>query len=194
MKKLILSIFTLIFLLAEAFAFDNDLSELRGYSPIVLQKGAFVKVVNQRMISTAVADEGDEITFIVPTDVWCGEAKIIPKESVFSGYIEELNEPVQGTNGALKLKINKLTLPDGTELPVDAYVTNKGEITIGGELAPPLEYTRMPHYIRYPNVYKGVLQYVPGPKRFFGNHLVIKSGAELVLMFNEDFNAIGVDY
>ena len=55
---------------------------------------------------------------------------------------------------------------------------------------PPLEYTKMPHHIRYPNVYKGVLQYVPGNKRYFGHHLVIKAGAELVLMLNEDYNAV----
>jgi len=194
MKKLTAFLFGLIIASVSAFAFDNDLSELRGYAPLVLPKGSFVKIVNQRMISTAIADEGDEVTFIVPTDVWCGEVKIIPKESIFTGYVEELNEPVQGTNGALKLKITKLILPDKTEIPVDAYVTNKGEITLGGELTAPLEYTRMPHYIYYPRVYKGVLQYVPGPKRFFGNHLVIKPGAELVLMFNEDFNAPAYDY
>ncbi len=193
MKKIILALFLLLFIPLSAFSFDDDLPELRNFSPLVLQKGTFIKIVNQRMISTATADEGDEITFIVPNDVWCGESKVVPKESIFSGYIEELNEPVQGTNAALKLKITKLTLPNKTEFPVDAYVTYKGEVTIGGELTPPLEYARMPHFITYPHVHRGVLQYVPGPKRFFGNHLVIKSGAELVLVLNENFNAIVVE-
>ena len=193
MKRVVLSIFALIVLSVQTLTYADETSELRGYSPIVLPKGAFVKVVNQRTISTAIADENDEVTFIVPTDVWCADAKIIPKEAIFSGYIEELNEPVQGTNGAVKLRITKLTLPDNSEYTVDAYINYKGDTTIGGELTAPLEYTKMPHYIRYPHVHRGVLQYVPGEKRFFGEHLVIKPGAELVLMFNEDFNAPIID-
>lgn len=187
MKKIFFMALAFILTFAPMCAFEG---ELRGYSPILLKKGAFIKVVNQRMISTAIADEGDEVSFIVPTDIWCGEAKIFPQETMFYGFVEELNEPVQGTNGALKLKINKVVLPDNSEYPIDAYVTHKGEITIGGELTPPLEYTKMPHHIRYPNVYKGVLQYVQGNKRYFGHHLVIKAGAELVLMLNEDYNAV----
>lgn len=171
-----------------------DIGELRPYVPIVLKKGAFLKAVNQRQISTAIADEGDEVTLIAPTDIWCGETKIIPRNSIFSGVIEELHEPVQGTNASMKIKINKVTLPNNTELPIAAYVINNGSSTLGGELTQPLEYTRIPHYIYYPRVYKGVLQIVPGNKRFFGQHLVIKPGAEFVLMLDEDFNAIDADF
>lgn len=170
-----------------SFAFDD---ELRDYAPLVLAKGTFVKIVNQRTISTAIADEGDEISFIAPTDVWSGEVKIFPKETMFYGIVEELNEPVQGTNGALKLKINRVVLPDNIEAEIDGYVTLNGSTTIGGELTAPLEYAKMPHYIRFPHVYKGVLQYVPGNKRFYGQHLVIKPGAELVLMLNSDYHAV----
>ena len=187
MKKFYLTALAIFLTSLNVFASD---SELRSYSPILLKKGAFVKVVNQRLISTAIADEGDEVSFIVPTDVWCGEAKIFPKETMFYGFVEELNEPVQGTNGALKLKVDKVVFPDNTEAAINAYISYKGDTTIGGELTAPLEYTKMPHHIKYPNVYRGVLQYVPGNKRFFGQHLVIKAGAELVLMLNEDYKAI----
>lgn len=186
MRKILLA---LAIFLSTTIVLGNDF-ELRDYSPIKLPKGSFVKIVNQRMITTAVADEGDEVSFIVPTDIWCGEVKIFPKETMFYGVVEELHEPVQGTNAALKLRVNKVVFPDKTETVIDGYVTHKGDITIGGELTAPLEYARMPHYIRYPHVYRGVLQYVPGKKRYFGQHLVIKPGAELVLMLNEDYNAI----
>lgn len=190
MKKLYILILAIFLTIPAGFCSD----ELRGYAPLLLRKGTLLKVVNQREISTAIADEGDIVTFINPTDVWLGEAKVLPKETILEGFVEELNEPIQGTNGALKIKISKAILPDNTELPIDGYITHKGDSTIGGELTAPMEYAKMPHYIYYPRVYKGVLQFVPGNKRFFGQHTVIKPGAELVLELESDFHAIGVDY
>ena len=191
MKKLALLLFSI--LICGGFAFAET-PELKPYAPIVLPKGAFLKAVNQRQITTAVADEGDEVTFIAPTDIWCGEAKIVPKNSIYQGIIEELHEPVQGTNASMKIKINKIIFPDKTEVPINAYVTNNSSNVLGGELTAPMEYTRIPHYIYYPRVYKGVLQYVPGNKRYFGHHLVVKPGAELIIQLEEDFNAIVTDF
>ncbi len=192
MNKLIITILSILLTTQVAFSYED---ELRPSIPVLLQKGSFIKVSNIRTISTAIADEGDEIDFIAPTDVWCGEALIFPKETLFHGFVEELNEPVQGTNAAIKLKITRVTLPDGREYVLDGYITNNGEPLLGGELTPPMEYTRMPHYIEFRSaVSKGVLQYVPGNKRFFGNHLVIKPGRELVLMLSEDYNATVIDF
>ena len=39
------------------------------------------------------------------------ETNIIPRESEFYGYIEKINEPVVGTNGAMKIKITKMYDP-----------------------------------------------------------------------------------
>ena len=191
MKKLV-SLFLLTYL--SGMAAIAQMPELRPYAPVVIQKGAFLKAVNQRQITTAVADEGDEVTLIAPTDIWCGEAKIVPKNSIYQGIIEELHEPVQGTNASMKIKINKIIFPDKTEVPINAYVTNNSSNVLGGELTAPMEYTRIPHYIYYPRVYKGVLQYVPGNKRYFGHHLVVKPGAELIIQLEEDFNAIVTDF
>lgn len=192
MKNLIIAVFLILFATQNVFAYED---ELREPAPILLQKGSFIKIMNIRTISTAIADEGDEVSFIVPTNVWCGEALVFPKETMFYGFVEELNEPVQGTNAAIKLKINKAIFPDGREYMLDAYVTKNGDVKLGGELTPPMEYARIPHYIEFrSSVSKGVLQYVPGNKRFFGNHLVIKPGVELVLMLNEDYKATMIDF
>ncbi len=196
MKKFFRLAFAIIFTLTAVFTSAVKVvcaDSLRGYAPLVMQKGAFVKVVNQRTVSTAQADENDSVTFINPTDVWLGEAKVFPKETIFSGYIEELHEPVQGTNGSMKIKINKVIYPDNREMPIEGYITYKGDSTIGGELTAPMEYAKMPHYIYYPKVHRGVIQYTPGNKRFFGQHTVVKPGAELVLELTQNFNAIDMN-
>ena len=189
MQKVIFILFLIITISSTVFA-----EELRTETYLKIPKGTYIRVINQKLVSTQLADEGDIVTFINPTDIWLGETKVIPKRTIFEGFIEELNEPVQGTNGALKIKMNKLILPQGDTLDMDAYVTLKGSSTIGGEMTPPMEYAKMPHYINYPGVYKGVLQYVPGKKKFFGQHTVIKPGAELVLELNEDLKCIDTDY
>lgn len=192
MKKFITIALSILLASQSAFAYED---ELRPPMPILLQKGAFIKVVNIRTISTAIADEGDEISFIVPTDIWCADALIFPKETIFYGFVEKINEPVQGTNAAIKLKINKATLPDGREYEINAFITKNGDEKLGGELTPPMEYTKIPHYIEFRSATsKGFLQYVPGNKRFFGNHLVIKPGMELVLVLKEDYNATVIDF
>ena len=191
MNKFLIILFAISLSINCAF---SSVPELRDYAPLVIKKGGYFRVLNQRTLNTGLLDEGDTVTFIAPTDVWCAQAKIIPRDSVYYGYVEEVREPVQGTNAALKIRVNKVVTPNGVELPIDAYLSHGGKIEVGGELTAPLEYTKMPHHIRYPNVYKGVLQYVPGNKRFYGHHLVIKPGAELILLLNSDFNAINADF
>lgn len=192
MKKFVITILSMFLLTQCAYSYED---ELRAPMPILLQKGAFIKIMNMRTISTAIADEGDEISFIVPTDIWCADALIFPKQTIFYGFVEKIYEPVQGTNAAIKLKVNKAVLPDGREYELNGFVTKNGDEKMGGELTPPMEYTKIPHYIEFrTDLSKGVLQYVPGNKRFFGNHLIIKPGVELVLVLNEDYNATVIDF
>lgn len=192
MKRFIAIILSILFTTQFAYSYED---ELRAPMPILLQKGAFIKIVNIRTISTAIADEGDEVSFIVPTDIWCADALIFPKETIFYGFVEKIYEPVQGTNAAIKLKVNKAVLPDGREYELIGFVTKNGDEKLGGELTAPMEYTKIPHYIEFrTELSKGVLQYVPGKKRFFGNHLVIKPGLELVLVLSEDYNATVINF
>ena len=103
MKIALVIILSILFTTQFAYSYED---ELRAPMPILLQKGAFIKIVNIRTISTAIADEGDEVSFIVPTDIWCADALIFPKETIFYGFVEKIYEPVQGTNAAIKLKVN----------------------------------------------------------------------------------------
>lgn len=151
---------------------------------IIIKKGTFLKVMSERQISTQEADIDDEVSFINTYDMYVEDVNAIPQNSVFYGTIEDVKEPVQGTNGALKIKINKFITPDKRTVPVDGYIYNENDNYIGGELTAPMYYSKTPHYIE--GFGGGVLQYAPVDIRHPGKHTVIKPGAELFLILNSD--------
>lgn len=154
------------------------------YSPVVIKKGAFLKALNLVEISTVLADIGDEVSFISPIDMFVGEINAVPQDTKFYGHIEDIKEPVQGTNGAIKIKIDKMITPNRRTIPLNAYIYSQNDNYIGGELTPAKYYHRMPHYTQ--GWGGGVLQYTPSNVRFFGQHTLIKPGAELLIIINED--------
>ncbi len=160
---------------AEAFSQSNN---------IIIKKGTFLKVMSERQISTQEADIDDGVSFINAYDMYVEDTNAIPQNSVFYGIIEDLKEPVQGTNGALKIKITKFITPDKRTVPIDGYIYNENDNYIGGELTAPMYYSKTPHYIE--GFGGGVLQYSPVNIRHPGKHTVIKPGAELFLILNSD--------
>ncbi len=153
---------------------------------LTIPKGTFLKAVNQRELFSANLDEGDIATFINPYAVYLGDYEIIPKNAVFFGYIEKINEPVEGINAIIKVKITKFFDPyTQRETPISAYIYNKGNPFFGGEITEPKYYKKTPHYVQG---YKGgYLQYTPTDYRFFGEHIKMKPGLEVLLILNKDF-------
>ena len=159
-------------------------TNLRNYKSIQLAKGSFLKAISQREISTSTVKAGDIEYFINPADVYVGTSVIIPKNSVFLGEVEEVLEPVEGINAAMKIKIYKFITPDRDEIAIDANVYKDGSTTIGGDLAPVAYYTRMPHY---PGDWKkGTLQFVPTTIREHGKPTVIRAGEEVIFIINNE--------
>ena len=108
---------------------------------------------------------------------------VIPQGTRLSGYIDKKNEPIIGTNAAMRVFINKMYLPDGYEIPVKAYVYTSNNNIIGGQLTPPEKYIRIPHYQRWAMFRAmGTLQCVPGGQRKMGEHVTIASGADLIIV------------
>ena len=139
--------------------------------------------------STAYCEEGEALDFQTTSDIYIFDKNIIPEGTKLKGYIEKKNEPVRGTNGAMKVFINKMYLPDGFEVPIKAYIYSANNNILGGELTPPEKYIRMPHYQRW-TMFRamGILQCVPGGQRKMGNHTTISSGANLTLMLVAPIN------
>ena len=165
LKKLFL--FLILFLTTIVFANEPT---LRDYDEFTIPAGYFVPILNLQEFSTAYT-------------------KVIPQGSKLTGYIEKKNEPIRGTNAAMKVFINKMYLSDGFEIPIKAYVYTANNNKIGGELTEPEKYDKKPHYQRR-TMFRamGVLQYVPGAQRRMGEHITISSGANLTMVLVAPIN------
>lgn len=161
--------------------------EMRGYDEITLPEGSFIPVINLQEISTETCPEGYKVKFISTNDLFMYETNIIPRNSEFYGYIEKINEPVIGTNASMKVKITKLVIRDGFEIPIRGYLYTSNGNLIGGELTPPSEWVKMPHY---QSKFQGIswnhrsatLQVRPGGKRSMGQHTKISAGEQQIII------------
>ncbi len=185
MKK-ILSIFTCIL----ALTLNSPSIKAEGIQQTCtyIEKGTFLKAISPVEISTEEADVGDSVYFINTSDMYIGDINVIPKGSKLTGTVEDIREPVQGTNAAIKIKILNIITTDKKTIPVDAYLFGDNDNYIGGEMTPAAYYHRMPHYTK--GWKAGVLQYTPSNIRSFGEHKVIKAGSEVLIILNEDLKLL----
>lgn len=176
-KALFLVLISCFLTLGICFADTNQ--DLRGYDSIEVPNGTFIPVIITQDVSTLYCDEGTKIKFISTTDLYLHEVNVIPENSEFYGYIEKINEPVIGTNASMIIKINRLKLPDGFEIPMRGYIYTVNGNLIGGELTEPSSYVQKPSYKQgfIPQV-----GFVPGPARKMGEHKTIAAGADLLIV------------
>ncbi len=161
--------------------------EMREYDEIILPVGSFIPVITTQEISTETCPEGYKLKFIATNDLFMYETNIIPRNTEFFGYIEKINEPVVGTNASMKIKITKILMPDGFEIPMKGYIYTSNDNLIGGELTAPAEWVKMPHY---QSKYQGIswnhrgatLQMRPGGKRCMGTHTTIPAGDHQIII------------
>ncbi len=149
-----------------------------------IQKGTFIRGITPTEISTSTNDIGDEVVFINTSDMYLENTNAIPRGSKLTGVVEDIREPVQGTNAAIKIKIDTITTPDKRTLKTEAYVFGDNDNYLGGEITPPLYYHKIPHYTKGWN--EGVLQYTPSNVRGFGQHKTIKAGSEVFIILNDN--------
>lgn len=192
MRKLAIILFLLSILGLPVVAendLPNDETVLRDYDGIPLSAGTFVPVINTAEVSTLNCDEGYPVKFIATSDLYLYETTVIPRETEFYGYVEEIKDPVIGTNASMKIKINKLVYTDGFEIPLQAYIYTPNDNIIGGELTPPAEWVKIPHYQRSFQRFfittAPTLQVAPGNKRQMGLHVAVKTGERCFVVLME---------
>lgn len=157
--------------------------ELRGYDEFDIPAGTHIPVISLQEFSTAYCEEGDSVSFVTTSDIYLYDKNVIPEGCRLTGYIDKKNEPIIGTDAAMKVFVNKMYLPDGYEIPIKAYIYTANNNIIGGGLTPPAKYIRMPHYQRWAMFRAmGTLQCVPGGERKMGEHVTISSGANLIVV------------
>ncbi len=161
--------------------------EMRDYDGVTLPAGTFIPVLNTQEISTQTCPEGYKVKFISTNDLFLHETNVIPRDTEFYGYIEKINEPIVGTNAAMRIKITKLVMKDGFEIPIKAYLYSSNDNLIGGELTPPAQWVRMPHYqSRFQGIswiHRGAtLQMRPGGTRMMGVHTTVPVGDQQIIV------------
>ena len=179
MRKFIIG---LLFLLFSNFCFAAE-PQLRDYTEFDIPEGFHIPVISLQEFSTAYCEEGDKVSFKTTSDIYLYNKNVIPQGTVLTGYIDKKNEPIIGTNAAMKVFVNKMYLPDGYEVPIKSYIYTANNNLIGGELTPPASYIKIPHYQRWVMFRTfSTTQYVPGKQRKMGEHVTISSGADLLLV------------
>lgn len=192
MRKFVLLLFTLLISLLPTVAEGDidylDETQLRSYDGIELSAGTFVPVINTAEVSTLNCDEGFPVKFIATSDLYLYETTVIPRETEFYGYLEEIKDPVIGTNASMKIKITKMVYTDGFEIPLRAYIYTPNNNIIGGELTPPAEWVKIPHYQKRffsMRSWAPTLQLRPGNRRQMGQHVAVKTGERCFVVLME---------
>ncbi len=185
MRKVFLIIYILfaLFIMNSVVSFAVEDLQLRDYTPITIPKGTFVQVMNLQEVSTSYCDDTTKLKFAAVDDTYMYDTNIIPKGTVILGEVEKMNEPVIGTNASMVIKLTKIQLADGFEIPIKAFIaTSNGSTLLGGEMTQPKTYKKLPHYQE--GLYKGTLRWVPGPELKMGEHLTLAAGAVLLMVFD----------
>ena len=184
MKRIILV--SALFITLSCFAEDTIPEvqfEIRDYDTIELATGTFIPVMNTSEVSTQNCPEGFKTMFIATNDLYLNDTNVVPMNTVFYGLVEELHEPVIGTNGSMKIRIVKMVYPDGFETPVRGYIYSAKDNVLGGDMTAPVKYEKMPHYqSRY---YPLTLQLRPGRERKMGVHTTLRAGEEKLIILTD---------
>lgn len=155
--------------------------DVRGYDGIELPAGTFIPVENTQEISTQYCQSGYKVRFLVTNDLFLQDVKVIPESSTIWGYVEDVHDPVIGTNSSFKIRVSRLVLPDEYEIPIKGYVYTQNNNVFGGELTPPAEYIKMPHFQQKFGI-NGTLQARPGRTRQQGKHTVLTAGEHKMII------------
>ena len=148
-----------------------------------LRAGTFVKVMTLNEFSTLTADAEDEVQFANIQDMYVYETNAIPEGTIFYGEIEDVREPVEGKDGALKISIYKMITPDKKVYKLNAHIYGDEENYIGGRNTEPVYYHKTPHYIQK---MKPMLHVIPLNIYEMGKHTIVKPGAELFIIIEND--------
>lgn len=179
MKKLIFLIGLLCIMPGICVGIEN--TEVQTVKTI--KEGTFLKVMVPEEFSTLTADIGDELWFINTQDMYIYETNVIPEDTKIFGEVEDVLEPVQGRDGAIKILINKMITPDKKVYRFKGHIYSENDNYLGGKETAAVYYRKVPHY-NYR--LKPFLQAVPLKILEMGKHTIIKPGEELFLIFEED--------
>ncbi len=179
-------IFTLIIIfITMAPVLSIESSDSDEHSAAII-KGTFLKVINLDEISTLTLDIEDEVMFMNSQDMYVYETNIFPENSKIIGEVEDVLEPVEGRDGAIKINIKKIITPDKKVYKVKGHIYSENDNYLGGGETQPVYYRKVPVYNQR---IRPVLKVAPLNVYEKGKHTIIKPGSELFLILEEDVSA-----
>lgn len=178
MIRRLLVLFISFIFISQAVLSDEGTAKIRS--------GTFLKVMNLSEISTLMADTEDEVVFLNTQDMYIYETNVIPVNTKIYGEIEDVLEPIQGRDGALKILIYKMITPDKKVYKIKGHIYSENNNYIGGNKTASIYYRKVAHYN---HGFKPMLQAAPLNVLEMGKHTVVLPGAELFVILEEDIIA-----
>ena len=149
----------------------------------IIKSGIFVKVISAEEINTLIADKDDVVKFINSQDIYIYETNAIPQNTIFYGVVEEVREPVLGTDASIKICINKMVTPDNKEYEIKGHIYTPNGNYIGGKTTSSMYYHKLYNHSKG---FRPMLQVVPLNVYEQGKHTVIRAGNEFFILIEED--------
>ena len=172
-----------VFIIFIIFACINISNAQENKEVQKIREGTFAKVMVLEEFSSLNADIGDKLKFINTEDMYIYETNAIPKNTIFYGEVEDVREPVEDKDGAVKVLIYKMETPDKKIYDINAHIYSENENYLGGKTTESIYYRKVPHYNQ--NL-RPFLQAAPLHILEMGKHILIKSGEEMFIIFDKD--------
>jgi hypothetical protein len=97
--------------------------------------GMPLQVVLETPVTTATQTVGQPIEASLLQPIYVGGQVVFGIQTKITGVIDQIEPPLSGRNAVLRLYFNRITLDDGSQLPLAAHVkTANPDHTWGGEL------------------------------------------------------------
>jgi hypothetical protein len=99
--------------------------------------GMPLQVVLETPVTTATQTVGQPVEASLLQPIYVGGQVVFGIQTKLTGVIDQIEPPLSGRNAVLRLYFNRITLDDGSQLPLAAHVkTANPDHTWGGELTP----------------------------------------------------------
>ena len=148
-----------------------------------LPAGSAFQVLLQSPLDTSINQAQDPVEAIMDHNLYLGEELILPKNTRFKGMVAQLDPPIQGRNGILRVIFTDMFLNNGEILPITAHVrTERPDHQWGGEATrgtkPVLSTQRVMGIGEYNRVVYA------GP-RAMGQHIKIPPGEHWIIILDQ---------
>ncbi len=156
------------------------------FAEMVIQKGSYINGILVQTVSSEFNNKQDAVKFLVTQNFYINNEIVLPKNSVFVGYISDLKKAEQGRNGYFSIDFYGIILPTGETIPMKGHLWSSSSSNIfGGELTRRSGYKKTMHRSECFGR-RGILQLNQYGPRILGSETKIKAGTEMVIIFDED--------